>query len=212
MPKYMMKGLIRLLIQSHKIIAEHIYENVRDHLNINLDKRFLIYGSIKPDIVPRLFKIPHYHEDSIHFIEDEIYKLASAPFIYDKEYIKHFSIQLGVITHFIADYFCLAHNDKEIYRDNIWAHLKYESTLHGHFKNAKEAPKKLASYISNLGDNKETISALFDHLFSRYKNNIPSFQNDVQHSIESASVISLFIVYNCVENKKLFRTLIEAVA
>lgn len=48
-----------MLPQTHKIISEHVYNNIKETFNVKLNKRSLIYGSIKPDIAYSLVKLDH---------------------------------------------------------------------------------------------------------------------------------------------------------
>ena len=86
-----MNGGAVLLPQTHRIISEHVYDNVKNTLGVNLNKRSLIYGSIKPDMAYNLVKLEHFKPQSFDFICDEINKLSDYKFELNKEFIKFFS-------------------------------------------------------------------------------------------------------------------------
>ncbi|AOT68796.1 zinc dependent phospholipase C family protein [Geosporobacter ferrireducens] len=191
-----------MLIQSHKLISEKVHANLQRHLGIELHKGFFIYGNIKPDISPYLSKIPHYVNESLSFISNEIYHLSNTPFSKDKAFIKQFSIQLGVITHYISDYFCHPHHDRETYKNHLIEHLKYESLLHEHIKHLPYLFDKDMYYTCKLNGNADALSQILEDLFNRYTCNAPSFQNDVCHALKASSSIALLITYNAMHAKE----------
>lgn len=112
-----------MLTGTHIKIANYIYNIFKQQYGICLNKKNLIYGSIKPDFAKN--KVPHYIDQSIDYIDDEIEALIKDFNIISK---KVFSRRLGMIMHYISDYFCRAHNTN-YYRKNLMAHLKYEKRL-----------------------------------------------------------------------------------
>ena len=60
-----MKGGAILLPQTHKIISEYVYNNVKDIFGISLNRFSLVYGSIKPDIVYNLVRLEHFKPQSL---------------------------------------------------------------------------------------------------------------------------------------------------
>lgn len=112
-----------MLTGTHIKLAKYIYHVFKEEYGIILNKKNLIYGSIKPDFMKN--KVPHYIDKSIDYIYDEIENLINNSSMIGK---REFSRRLGMIMHYISDYFCRAHNT-EYYRKNIVAHLKYEKRL-----------------------------------------------------------------------------------
>ncbi|NMA95433.1 MAG: zinc dependent phospholipase C family protein, partial [Clostridiales bacterium] len=73
------------------------------HERKNISRMFFILGSIAPDI--KIAKHPKFkiYNDSIDLIKSKMESLESLG-------KRRFSYRLGVISHYITDYFCLAHN------------------------------------------------------------------------------------------------------
>lgn len=121
------------MINTHKLIAENILKdtNSKSIYLIN-DKRF-IWGNIKPDCVFKYKMIKHYFEESIDIIISKIEKLCSLSLqdIYYKMSINRFSEELGVICHFICDYFCAPHYYRWEFKNTsqVKNHVKYEKDL-----------------------------------------------------------------------------------
>lgn len=115
-----------MLVTTHNLIANTVYDTVVEKLGIKLNKKGFRYGAVKPDISP-LMKHSHTKEGSQDFIANLLNEIQQHPFPETKKELKDLSIKLGVILHYIADYFCYAHNDSR-YCD-FFPHLLYEFKL-----------------------------------------------------------------------------------
>lgn len=89
-------------------------------------KKSFYFGSILPDCVPSFITRRHCIEDTIEILQKEIDKVTKN---YDTErgLTPYFCRHLGVITHYIADYFTFPHNS--IYPGNLKDHCAYEEDL-----------------------------------------------------------------------------------
>lgn len=118
-----------MLIQTHHYLATLVYQYMEEKYDITLKHNVLHYGSIVPDLIGKYARVPHYYDLSDSFYKEELEQMLE-----DKKYRDNtkFSYKLGVLLHFTADFFCLAHNDK-VYRESIWQHLNYEMSLHQEF-------------------------------------------------------------------------------
>ncbi len=116
-------------IASHYCMARQIHNYIKEKYQLDLRLDLLQYGSVKPDLHWRYMNIPHYYEDGLVYMLEEVGQLLK-----DKKYrdIKEFSDKLGVILHFTADFFCYAHNQKEL-KETMWPHFSYELKLHQAF-------------------------------------------------------------------------------
>ena len=76
-----------------------------------INKNRFIWGNVKPDCVPQYKRIRHYFDESIDMVINKILYLSSLT-IYDVHYgmtMAKFSEELGVVCHFLCDYFCAPH-------------------------------------------------------------------------------------------------------
>lgn len=197
-----MKGGTILLPQSHKIISEHVHKNVKDILGVNLNKRSLIFGSIKPDIAYSLVKLDHFKPQSFNFICDEINKLSNYNFESNKKFINLISNRIGIVTHFISDFFCVPHNDRVTYENNFINHIKYEHKLHQLFKSFNEEIdiSSICKDCLNLDNSQSySIKNFIDALHLQYEKRRESLLNDLISSISVSSMVGLFIVYNALK-------------
>ncbi|MBM7616382.1 zinc dependent phospholipase C family protein [Alkaliphilus hydrothermalis] len=187
---------------THKIISEHLHESIVNTLGVELNKNSLIYGSIKPDIAPSLAKLDHFKPQSFELIMNEIHRLSQTSFANNKEFIKNFSSQIGVVTHFIADFFCVPHNDRIKYRKaTIVSHMIYENNLHKLFKDFDG--KVIASQEDFTVDNYSAhiIKRAIEQLHQQYNSREESFMNDLTSSLEATSAVGLYIVRHAISQR-----------
>lgn len=189
-----------MLPQTHKIISEHVYNNVKDILSVDLNKLSLIYGSIKPDIAYNLVKLVHFKPQSFNFICNEINKLSNYRFEPNREFIKFFSNRIGIVTHFISDFFCVPHNNRITYENNFIDHIRYEHQLHQLFKSFNSKVNVSKNYFNISNSNSDSIKILVDALHLQYTERGESFINDLHSSIHVSSIVGLFIIYNALNN------------
>jgi len=195
-----MKGGPILLAQTHKIISEHVHQNIKDVLGVDLNKLNLIYGSIKPDIAYSLAKMDHFKPQSFNFVCNEINELSNYDFQSNKDFIKLLSTRIGITTHFISDFFCVPHNDRATYKNNFINHVKYENQLHKLFKTFDEKIEISKDYFSISNGCSDPIKTLIDDLHEQYQRRGESLLNDTKSSIHVSSIVGLFIVYNALNN------------
>lgn len=133
--------------------------------------------NIKPDCASKYKFKKHYYDESITMILDKIKELASLSVgdIYYSFGKKKFSEELGVVCHFLCDFFCVPHNQRWEFKHSMKKHVVYEKNL------AKFAKLyKFKSYIdSNLSleDLEEFIVA-----HQRQYEKGESFRNDLEYS------------------------------
>lgn len=111
--------------KSHISLARYLM-NSEGMESIGCHKGSFYIGSILPDCVPSFFVRKHTFEDSFDVLEKEIGKLVSH---YDpkKGTDCYFYRHLGVITHYVSDYFTFPHNVN--YPGKLKDHCIYEEQL-----------------------------------------------------------------------------------
>lgn len=185
---------------THRIISEHVYNNVKENLGIELNKKSLIYGSIKPDIAPRLLLLDHFKPQSFSFIMHEALELSKHSLVSNNEFLKLFSRQIGVVTHFISDFFCVPHNDRLTYENNFINHVVYETNLHKEFKNFDGHIEIDRGHFNVDNFSVNTIQNVVDYLHNQYQSVGESLINDVRSSIYAASVVAMYVAYHATRN------------
>lgn len=123
-----------MLVQTHRLISQAVDSVIQEKLNISINEEAFVYGSIKPDFYPQLMLMSHYKDSSSQYIFDRILMLQNhSPSLNPKD-LKSYSLELGVVSHFLADFFCGAHNEAK--KGSLSSHLLYELQLHRKFADA----------------------------------------------------------------------------
>ncbi|MCX7904833.1 MAG: zinc dependent phospholipase C family protein [Caloramator sp.] len=180
-----------MLSSTHLLIAENILSILNNNFVLILDNENFKTGCIMPDYSLSMFFIPHYKEKSFDFVVNIIDELLK----FNDSNMSIFSRKLGVIMHFLSDYFCRAHNDKNL--DSLLNHFKYERKLHSEFL---RLPIK-DIYLNTLYklDNTVLNSSYFitkyiNDMHMAYLKAEPSMVEDIKYSLEVCTVICYSII------------------
>lgn len=184
---------------THLGISQTIQKIIEKELNVKLHNIGFMYGNIKPDISTALAKIPHYKDDSIEFIKKEISELMLMKICNTCKCSKAFSEKLGVIIHFLSDYFCHAHSNN--FKGNMMEHHIYEAKVSQYFKSYN-------SIVNNFGilNNIEVIidcNRLFNYIdehYDIYSAEAVSPKSDMMYTMKISLSVSLSIIVACLNN------------
>lgn len=170
-----------MLMNTHKILAKDFMYNIDSRKKSLINENHFIWGNIKPDCVPKYKLKKHYMDESLDMIIEKIQFLASLSIedIYKNYSENKFSQELGVICHFLCDFFCVPHNKRWEFKsaNAMKEHVIYEKDLSKvakEFKIRKDIEtninsKQIRSYIFNLQEEYErTIDYNNDLNFSYY--------------------------------------------
>lgn len=185
-----------MLMNNHKMIAEHILDNMReDRVHLINRKRF-IWGNIKPDCASRYKFKKHYYDESIDMIVEMIEKLASLSIseINNESSIGKFSGVLGVVCHFLTDYYCLPHYQRWEFKSAMRPHVSYEREL------LKISKSYKASVIKNSGLTLDNVRKFIDGTLELYSKK-QSFENDLNFAYYVCSSVVDMIIESVVQNE-----------
>lgn len=183
-----------MLVTSHSIIGKTIHDYIFNSLGVKLSLSDLRYGCMLPDFHPKFISIPHYKSKSFETVSQMILSIQKSSFSGLPKHISRFSTDLGIILHFITDYFCYPHNN--IQADRMPYHIIYEINLE----------KELRKYISNrfrISNFNLEVEAcmnfntnLMDFIqikHKQYMNEAPGPLNDVVYGLQCCCVIAAMI-------------------
>jgi len=102
-------------IDIHYKIAKRICAETKE-LGLHLHEKSFLFGNLFPDLIQSFFWCRHEYSASREYLKKKIEKLKKKPFL--------FSFQLGILTHYICDYFCYPHS--RIYDKSMLQHILYE--------------------------------------------------------------------------------------
>lgn len=180
--------------KSHKAIATTLYKTLESHFHIHLDLKILKKASVLPDfhIYWRLYSHRKKHMSTI--LHNLIYNLEND--IYAQKDFKDISKQLGVIFHFICDFFTTSHN--RLSKRQWFKHYTYE----------KELEKYILSHIPTVYayhfDVPSVISfeEYFECVHKDYLKSEPGFHNDLFFSLDVLMYLCLYLFKENIKDKK----------
>lgn len=185
-----------MFIPTHRIIAHHVYRQIRQNLNISLNPHMFAYGNMKPDVAPKLKAKKHYMEPTFDFVLDEIMRLIEDGVSENALSIGKFSVRLGVICHFLCDFFCLPHHDREYFSDKLMEHMLYERDLHGKFTHFSGIDRIRLPYVG--GVTKEDIKKAILELHADYTASPRGHETDMRCSVNVASAVGIWVIENSI--------------
>jgi hypothetical protein len=99
----------------HHYIGKKIYGELKG-LGLHVHKSLFLLGNLYPDLIHSYLWCRHEYQHSQHYLQKKLLLLKKKPVF--------FSFHLGIVTHYICDYFCYPHSG--IYDKNMFHHIRYE--------------------------------------------------------------------------------------
>jgi hypothetical protein len=151
-----------------------------------LDMKAFKNGCMIPDMRSEYKIFPHYKNQSFDYLQTLIRNLIENKDDCDK----NLSTQLGIISHYIVDYFCQVHNYPV--KANIVFHLLYETKLMLIIRGAGLSDLCQQQYNAlpdELPQSAEAITSLIEQRHLLYLREIPSCQNDIKYAVQTAFIV-----------------------
>lgn len=191
-----------ILTETHKLISTKVYEHIKDSYGVELNYDKLLWGSIAPDILPKYKLYRHYYENSIDYIILRIAKLILVNRFLDFtrcDYIalKDFSRDIGIISHYLSDFTCLAHADRWTFPKSLIKHVKYENDLNEFSKNHEFTMNVIKTEDIELDENLFNMLPKIKHYIESVVNEYledESFERDLDYALNINFKIFEFIV------------------
>lgn len=156
------------------MIARNIIKSISLSDRDIMDEKNFIRGNTKPDNISMYKLKKHYKDESFYMIVSKIHLLSSL----SKQEIlnsygkKRFNQELGVVCHFLCDYFCLAHAERWEFKNKFKKHVQYELVL------AKIAESYTYNYHENIDVEISDIADFINNMLVEY-NAVKGFESDI---------------------------------
>ena len=203
---------------THARYAKQVCEHINSVYGIALKKYSLIYGAIKPDISTVFAKYPHYITESLDNLCENVDLLIDNVEGRNEMETRAFARELGVILHYIADYFCRVHNDiNGLKHLKNLKHIRYEKSWQRQVKKYKLETLK-DEVVKDLDYDLKKIDMISFEDFIVYKhnkymreagkmyvkdNNTKRKDTDIKYSYKMELIVASYIVKKIIDKTKL---------
>ena len=146
-----------------------------------LNREQFVLGNLLPDYLPELILAPHFTSKCQREIGLFTGVLAAQRISAGAELPPDYSLRLGILCHYITDYFCFAHSRE--FPQNLARHSSYEQALDGYFRDHYSTEECLLPVAANLQavSAKDAVQEIF-RIKRDYKAAERCFQTDVQYA------------------------------
>lgn len=166
--------------KSHISLAKYMVESLNDE-GLKKHKLAFYLGSILPDIKPSFLYKRHEIQGTFPSVRRHIERLSEGEKVIAKKGRKYY-MDLGQISHYLADYFTFPHN--EVYTGSLKEHCSYEKQLKYDLRSyIHREPAKLPGETMHF----HNANALCDYIQSahdRYIERKHDVEDDIKHIVE----------------------------
>lgn len=189
-------------IGMHLGLAQNIRRTVENEIDIKLDTFSFSYGNIKPDILISWNNIPHIKSCRMEFIQAKLIELTALR-LESKNWLKLLSEKLGVITHFLSDFFCFAHSD--LFKEHTNSHLIYEFQLLSYYRKNQTVINLYSFSDLELLTSVENVISYIEKEHARYtcdlKNIRSTYDLDIASALKVCVLVCVSLVTICINNQ-----------
>ena len=174
--------VLRLIVFSHIKVGNYYFHTIRKNAEVSFKLRWgaFIFGNVFPDISKLAFR-NHYYEDT-----KSIYKCYQIKARNPENTDRKRSMALGVVCHFLCDYFCKYHAKMPYTKQSMVLHTLYEVILHMRienilFKRNTDLLDVNERSIFNAATDQKGVDGRFDlqSMIKDYEDEDESFQTDM---------------------------------
>lgn len=161
---------------THVAISRILYDHFERQME--LDRSAFIYGNIKPDLSCKLMRKAHIMENYYDYICS-----SSGELMKNEKSLAEFSVELGQICHYVCDFFCRYHLNKEIF-GNLREHFLYELRLQYElWKLTRKGKLDLDIYSRK---ERSDIASIIFQMRSDYFSEAATMNKDIYYAISTA--------------------------
>lgn len=191
-----------MTVPTHIVLGRAIHQLASTAMPIELNTRWFLYGNIYPDLSHYRISLPHYAQRSMPFVQRMIHTLCQMPLEADGRLSPIQSLQLGMLCHYICDFFCHAHSPA--FKGTLRAHLAYEFKQQGYItRHPYGISRKYAHELAYSGEmpaDADAICCWLDRQQARYRAVGHRPVKDLELAVRNSSLVLTSILAVCLEN------------
>lgn len=178
--------VIYIFVGTHYCIGSFIYKSVLSNFQKSslLNKYLFKWGNVLPDIHHKLSQVDHYVEHTLEYVKVHSKMIQDQTIPTNQRFIS-----LGIICHFLSDYFCTYHALAPYKNRSMLRHLFYELKLHVCMRYSLLFPNQLQEKLSISKDiTYPNIEDLILSLQRDYFKERTSIMNDILFALRATSI------------------------
>ncbi len=173
--------------KSHLSLARYLVDGL-DNEDLVRHRRSFLFGSILPDCIPSFFTRRHTIEDTFDIFKEEL-RAITENYDWAQGITREFCRRLGVVIHYLADYFTFPHNS--IFSGSMKEHITYEFKLMDYFKTYLHSGKADVCLSSNSGlFSVDSICDFIEQAHIQYLEGIKKVAIDCEYIVAMAAYIT----------------------
>lgn len=167
--------------KSHISLAKYMIENLNDE-GLKKHRFAFCLGSILPDIKPSFVYKRHEIKGTFPAISRHIARLSEGQKAIKKKKRKYY-MDLGQISHYLADYFTFPHN--EVYTGSLKEHCAYEKRLMDDLKEyIRGAERRVIPSVPEGFGSAEALCSFIQKTHEDYLTRKHDVEDDIRHIVE----------------------------
>lgn len=161
---------------------------------VSLDKTAFVCGNIAPDYLPSPRFAPHFAGACYRGIKYTGHRMSRVPIRDEKRVDYRYSCMLGIICHYICDYFCFPHNKEFV--GNLKEHVAFEIELDRFLRrNCLDLLDLEGKIPIRVPSSPDGMLERLDSMKEQYRTSGYTFENDLCYAFNACMVCVLSLVY-----------------
>lgn len=145
--------------------------------------------------------ISHYKESNFKTILTFINNIINIGLMNNDISNALFSYNLGILNHYLADYFCSPHDDRKQYEGHLRSHLLYEKDLHQYARSINVVDTLTIPDIKSA--RQSHIIDFIEELLGEYREQKVSYERDLTYAINACRSINVTLIKEAVTSNQL---------
>lgn len=187
---------------SHITIGNTVRDAMYKETGILLPVSF-VWACCKPDFTLDMIRYPHHfsEEKTLRHVQEEIRTLCRPGILHEISW-HEFSVRLGMVCHYLCDFFCFVHNDS--FDGSFKEHFLYEWHLDAYFRDRRHILKGIDYHYGAPDIN--DVDQMLEHIersHGQYLDLHPSWGIDLICSVQICTELSRMVLQRAAETCRL---------
>lgn len=172
---------------NHLLIGKITYDYFERSLNVRLNESRFLWGNIAPDYDLSLLRAVHTRENYWETAAEMLRQLSHRERGVPPPSTRRFSVRLGIVCHFLADFFCYAHTPN--FHGGLAKHIAHERRLELYCRNHYPALQRAVfPQLPLQSDAAEQAIGIIERLNDDFQSKPHSFESEILGALTACSL------------------------